>query len=303
MTHYSIIIPHKNCFNLLLRCLESIPERDDIQIIVIDDNSNADIVNKISTITKKNTTFFLNKKPLGAGGARNIGLKHAIGEWLIFADADDFFTTDAFKIMDQHLNSHADIIFFAHEARFSDTLMPTERLGKRLFFLTQYHQKKDIESEEYLRYRNHSPTAKMIKHNLVRSYDIEFDEVPASNDAMFSILTGFYAKKIDVDLRICYCTTIRQNSITQTKSRTNAFARYNTDIKIYNFFRKHNLTHLYPYVTAEIARALINYGWKEFFRYLKLANENHINIWLGITKRIEKIRLLFSPKYLFTKHT
>jgi glycosyltransferase involved in cell wall biosynthesis len=37
---FSIIIPHKNTPELLQRCLASIPKREDIQIIVIDDNSD-----------------------------------------------------------------------------------------------------------------------------------------------------------------------------------------------------------------------------------------------------------------------
>ena len=39
MINYSIIIPHKNIPNLLQRCLDSIPNREDVQIIVVDDNS------------------------------------------------------------------------------------------------------------------------------------------------------------------------------------------------------------------------------------------------------------------------
>ena len=39
-TCFSIIIPHKNIPSLLQRCLDSIPKRDDVQIIVVDDNSN-----------------------------------------------------------------------------------------------------------------------------------------------------------------------------------------------------------------------------------------------------------------------
>ena len=41
--HYSIIIPHKNTPRLLERCLCSIPTWDEIQIIIIDDNSNSDL--------------------------------------------------------------------------------------------------------------------------------------------------------------------------------------------------------------------------------------------------------------------
>ena len=36
---YTIIIPHYNIIDLLGRALSSIPDREDIQIIVVDDNS------------------------------------------------------------------------------------------------------------------------------------------------------------------------------------------------------------------------------------------------------------------------
>jgi glycosyltransferase involved in cell wall biosynthesis len=42
--YYSVIIPHKNIPKLLQRCLDSIPQREDIQIIIIDDNSDPGIV-------------------------------------------------------------------------------------------------------------------------------------------------------------------------------------------------------------------------------------------------------------------
>ena len=42
--NYTIIIPHKNTPDLLQKCLGSIPERDDAEVIVIDDDSDKDIV-------------------------------------------------------------------------------------------------------------------------------------------------------------------------------------------------------------------------------------------------------------------
>ena len=41
---YSVIIPYKNAPILLQRCIASIPQRDDLQIIVVDDNSDNSIV-------------------------------------------------------------------------------------------------------------------------------------------------------------------------------------------------------------------------------------------------------------------
>ena len=43
MIIYSIIIFHKNCPDLLQRCLDFIPCREDLQIIVVDDNSNTKV--------------------------------------------------------------------------------------------------------------------------------------------------------------------------------------------------------------------------------------------------------------------
>ena len=87
MLNYSIIIPHKNCPDLLKRLLDSIPERDDVQIIVVDDNSDE---GKKPSIDRKDTEVILldAERSKGAGRARNVGLEHAEGKWLLFADAD-----------------------------------------------------------------------------------------------------------------------------------------------------------------------------------------------------------------------
>ena len=50
---YSFVIPHKNSLDLLQRCLDSIPVRSDIEIIVVDDNSMLDNRPMISRWMKK----------------------------------------------------------------------------------------------------------------------------------------------------------------------------------------------------------------------------------------------------------
>ncbi|HCE47774.1 MAG TPA: glycosyl transferase family 2, partial [Prevotellaceae bacterium] len=72
---YSVIIPHYNSPDLLMRCLASIPDREDIQVIVIDDNSSADVVNFTNFPGKERiyTTLLFNKDNQGAGHARNLG--------------------------------------------------------------------------------------------------------------------------------------------------------------------------------------------------------------------------------------
>ena len=112
--NYTIIIPHKNIPTLLQRCLNSIPERPDVQVIVVDDNSDPAVVDfeNFPGKDRKNTEIYLTKEGKGAGYARNVGLRHAKGEWLLFADADDFYTENAFIILDKYVEADVDIVFY-----------------------------------------------------------------------------------------------------------------------------------------------------------------------------------------------
>src|SRR5690554_7988035 len=103
---YSVIIPHYNCEDGLERLLKSIPNKDTIEVIVVDDRSSTelfkDVINKSHLV---NISGYINEGVKGAGAARNIGLEKAKGEFLVFADSDDFFTLDAFKSIENAVNS------------------------------------------------------------------------------------------------------------------------------------------------------------------------------------------------------
>ena len=85
--NYSFIIPHKNSVKLLNRCLDSIPQREDIEIIVVDDNSDEKPIVKRTV----EVVYLTYKESNGAGKARNIGITKAKGRWLLFADCDDYY--------------------------------------------------------------------------------------------------------------------------------------------------------------------------------------------------------------------
>ena len=108
MFSYTIIIPHKNCPDLLKRCVDSIPVRDDVQIIVVDDNSDED---KKPSIERKGMEVVLldASSSKGAGRARNVGLKHAKGKWLLFADADDYYRNRRKHKMLRHIKKFSEI--------------------------------------------------------------------------------------------------------------------------------------------------------------------------------------------------
>ena len=70
---FSIIIPHKDIPDLLMRCLKSIPVSEDIQVIVVDDNSaDADTyLEKYPELSRPYLEFIRTTKGGGAGYARH----------------------------------------------------------------------------------------------------------------------------------------------------------------------------------------------------------------------------------------
>lgn len=289
MFAYSIVIPHKNCVPLLQRCLDSIPQRDDIQVIIIDDVSDLTDGERslMESFQNDRTQVVFLTETKYAGGARNVGLTLAEGKWVVFADSDDFFTKGAFDIFDDYKDSDCDIVFFGHSSCYSDDLKPAMRLGDRAKHLDDFVKTHSSKAELQLRYKNPSPTSKMIRNAFIKAKALKFEEIKTSNDSLFSLLSGYYAKAIAGDNRVVYCITIRRGSLTQTKNRENTYCRYAEMVREYVFFREHQLEDMYPWVTSYVFLSLINFGFKEFNRYLKLARENKVNIWLGITRRFK----------------
>lgn len=89
----SIIIPIYNAEKYLVRCLDSILAQTftDYELLLIDDGSK-DSSGKICDeyAEKYSRIRVFHKSNGGASSARNVGLDNACGEWIAFADADDY---------------------------------------------------------------------------------------------------------------------------------------------------------------------------------------------------------------------
>lgn len=205
---FSIIIPHKNIPELLKRCIDSIPLRNDLEVIVIDDNSEEKIVSQddFPGLNRKNTIVVFSKEGKGAGFCRNIGLSKAKGKWIIFADADDFFTEEFDLILNKYKESNADIIYFNACCVNSDTL----EIAHRNMALNNFFKIKDISNFKYSCY---APWGKIINRELQVKNNIFFSETIAANDVIFSIKIGHNANDIILDERSGYCVTVRNNSL------------------------------------------------------------------------------------------
>ncbi len=93
----SIIIPCYNNANYLAEAINSVLEQNyqNIEIIVVDDGSKDNPKNITDNYPSIKYFFQTNKGP---SAARNTGIKHSRGQFLVFLDADDRLLKDALSI-------------------------------------------------------------------------------------------------------------------------------------------------------------------------------------------------------------
>jgi glycosyltransferase involved in cell wall biosynthesis len=241
---FSIIIPHKGIPDLLMRCLRSIPVSEDIQVIVVDDNSaDADTyLDKYPELSRPYLEFVRTTKGGGAGYARNVGLDRAKGKWLLFADADDFYVDDMYDIITTYAESDADVIYFQKQAVYSDDInRKSPRSGYIDKIMDIYLKTGD---EVPVRTRYNVPWGKMIKKSLVENHHIRFEEIKYSNDILFSVHVGCLAKKIEAIDTVLYVVTSHEGSATyefckkpdELRIRAGAAFRYDS------FLFQHNMS-------------------------------------------------------------
>lgn len=212
--HFSIIIPHYNIPDLLMRCLKSIPVSEDIQVIVVDDNSpDADTyLERYPELSRPYLEFVRTTKGGGAGYARNVGLDHAKGNWLLFADSDDFYVENMYDVIKSYANSVADIVFFRPQSVYSDDIYKKSNKSNYLNnYINIYNETGD---DRYVRVRWCPPWSKMLKTEFIHNHSIRFDEIQYANDYFFSVCSGIKANKIIVTEETLYVYVDRKDSLT-----------------------------------------------------------------------------------------
>lgn len=232
--NYSFIIPHKNNPGLLQRCVDSIPVRDDVQIIVVDDNS--DIGQKPSLKEGKNLqVIYLDAtNAKGAGRARNVGIEHAEGKWLLFADADDYYKPDFIAVLDNYINTVFDVVYFNAEHRDGVT---GEKLDN-IFFMDEIANYNGSAKElDTIRFHHNVPWTKMVSAKYVRTHNLYFEETVNGNDILFSMMVAFFTKNIGVEKTPIYVYLKNRNSILTSKETVNsAFCRFTHLVKLNHFY-------------------------------------------------------------------
>ena len=118
MVKVSIIIPCYNSEKFIRDAFNTIPYREDIEVIMINDGSTDRTKEIIEEIIEKNQPYFRNnlklinhEENMGIGWSRRHGLEKATGEYIMFFDSDDTINIENFLQALEMLDG-SDIIYY-----------------------------------------------------------------------------------------------------------------------------------------------------------------------------------------------
>lgn len=213
----SIILPVYNVGEYLEECFYSIVKQtySNIEIIFVDDGStdnSAELLEKFKALDSRVRVF--RKENGGVSTAKNVGLKHANGEYITFIDPDDYVSDNYIEyLLSLSLSNNADI---ALSLEMFDNYNTEQVKEEKINIINS-----DEALYELLTYKYNVGVAnKIFKANLILDNDILFyEDIFMGEGFNFNVLAFKYAKKIVISNKKIYFYRRDNNNSATTKFR------------------------------------------------------------------------------------
>ena len=222
----TIIIPMKDTEDQIMKCLDSIKintlSRDRYEVIIIDDASKqpSEFLSE-----KYDIHYFYSKKSLGAGGARNLGIRMARGKYICFIDSDDWISYDYLEKGLTYMEQCAsEIGMFTLKREYDDI--------KDIIYKCKYNTLLQLGPEESIKVMAKeynfdvnivpSTTNKIYLRQFLIDNNIFFPENRKFEDLLFSIKTMLVASKLICIPVATYFHYRRKGSIVQSFEHKNS---------------------------------------------------------------------------------
>ncbi len=231
MTKVSIIVPFHNVENYITKCLSTLIHQtlEDIEIICINDASSDSSKEKVSAFAANDKRIIiLNTNELsGQSYCRNLGLEVASGEYIGFADSDDWVELDMFeKLYNAAKQSNTDITMCGaslyddkEQTLHTDdyySLKPLEKFGTNCFCAND--AKDEILNINVVLWN------KIYKHEFLNEINAKFAAGYIYEDLLFFFETFLKAQKMNI---------VRENLYYYRQNRS-CSTMQNSDKKVYD---------------------------------------------------------------------
>lgn len=205
MTKVSIIMPVYNCEEYLAESLNSVLGQtlQEIEIICIDDGSTDNSGSILREYAERDSRIkFFTQTNQGAGSARNIGIKHAIGEYLAFLDADDYYMeNDMLELMYQTSQKYG-----VNACGSNLRLLRNRTIAEDSGFQKVKQAAKEKEILHYREFQfDYGYCGFIIKTSIIKEYNILFPSYRRFQDPPFFVQAMYYADTFCFLEKALYC--------------------------------------------------------------------------------------------------
>ena len=250
MAEISIIIPCYNVEIYIDRCLESVVAQtiglDMMEIIVINDASTDNTLGKLyqwECRFPENIMVVTYEENLRQGGARNIGLEYASGQYIGFVDADDWIDKDMFRLLYEKMCT------FRVDAVRCKYIWEDDYPGQ--YSLTE-DNRQDVEyafmPRNGLYYEQVTECANcgsygglwtgLYKKSLIKDHDIRFPEKLAYEDTYFDAILNLYIGSLYILDKPMYHYFINPASTTTSINAPHHLDRLKIELMLIDAFKE-----------------------------------------------------------------
>ena len=129
----SVVVPSLNTADYLPEALRSALDQEVDLEVVVQDGGSTDATRDIVASFEDPRIRFSQEPDRGQADAVNKAAAHAVGEWLIWLNADDVLAPGAFKAVAPTLDEHADVVYGdSRLIRHDDRVVRTYRAPPRI---------------------------------------------------------------------------------------------------------------------------------------------------------------------------
>lgn len=212
MYKISFIIPnYNNKLEYIKECYNSIVENKELmeicEIIVVDNNSNKKIFNKIQNLSNKHSNFKVIKlsENEGTGFARNLGIDFAKGEYIYFVDNDDkIIPKTILKMLKLIEENNLDVIFCDTRDLINNKIL-VPKFTHINYFNIENDELLNINKEDYPNIMYGWACWRfLINRDFIIKNNIKFDEGSVAEDVYFTSLLYKNMQKIGIIKDIGY---------------------------------------------------------------------------------------------------
>ena len=267
MKKISVIVPVYNVEKYLDKCLTSLIKQTykNFEIIVINDGSidnSLAICNKYAN--KYDNVKVYDYKNAGVAHARNVGIKKATGDYLLFVDSDDYIDEKLLENLNEFLKKNdCDIVCF-------DMYKVVNNVN------TYYHTSNSLVKDNIKRYiiGDSGPCNKLIKKKLFNN--LKFMEKIYYEDLATMPILALYTNKIEFLEEPLYYYVQRDNSIMHQKKFSekllDIFTSLDNVYEVYDGNYKDEIEYLYiTHLLRSASMRFLEYDDKK--EYLKEIND------------------------------